>query len=231
MPNAVLNQVTAKAASTAALKTSLLRSLLLDMFAGRIKSGDRLVEEPLAERYGVSRTPVREALFHLSAIGLVALRPNCGAVMLPLGLRQIRDIYEVREILEVEACRRACGGIAPVLLKDLSSEFESLAAQRRHDGNWTAGEWAADCRLHETVAQHCGNPRLAHELARYAELIQIVRETVGGARQHVDAVYQHLKILRPLLKNDPDAAADAMRDHIKRATKVALDALRRHLPD
>lgn len=209
------------------LKQDLMRTLLLEMFRGELRSGDRLIEVALAKRFAVSRTPIREALMGLSAIGLVELRPNCGAVMRPFGLEQIREIYDVREILESEACRRACGRIAPAVLQEIKAEFENLRDRPRHDKEWSHAEWVVDCRLHETIVQHSGNKRLAEEVATYGELIQIVRETVGNARRMQEqAIGEHLEIVDALLRNKPEAAAEAMRRHIRSAASCALESMR-----
>lgn len=214
------------------LKQDLIRTLLLEMFRGELRSGDRLIEVALAKRFDVSRTPVREALMGLSAIGLVELRPNCGAVMRPFGLEQIREIYDVREILEGEACRRACGKIAPAVLEEIRLAFENLRNQARHDKDWSHAEWVVDCRLHETIVQHSGNKRLAEEVATYGELIQIVRETVGNARRMQEqAIGEHLEIVDALLRNKPEAAATAMRRHIHSAANCALESLRDNFAD
>lgn len=208
------------------LKEDLTRSLLLEMFRGDLRSGDRLVEVALAKRFHVSRTPVREALLGLSAIGLIELRPNCGAVMRTFGTEQIREIYDVREILESEACRRACGRIAPALLIEMKTEFERLDRESRRDRAWSYAEWLVDSRLHETIVHHSGNRRLAEEVATYGALIQIVRETVGNARRMQEqAIGEHLEIIEALLRNKPEAAAEAMRRHIRSAARAALEAL------
>lgn len=221
---------TAAAAPPKILKQDLVRLLLLDVFSGQLKSGDRLIEASLAERFGVSRTPIREALFTLSAIGIVELRPNCGALMRPFGLQQVREIYEVREVLEADACRRACGRIAPVDLQDQIDTFQAMADQKNKNAAWSQAEWAADKRLHSTIAAHCANKRLAEVIALHNELIQIVRETVGNQRRWQEAaVQEHLAILKPLLQNKPTAAAQAMKDHIQAACTAALEVLKRHL--
>lgn len=208
------------------LKEDMIRSLLLEMFRGELRSGDRLVETALAKRFRVSRTPVREALLGLSAIGLVELRPNCGAAMRTFGTEQIREIYDVREILEGEACRRACGRIAPATLQEMKTEFERLAAEPRHDRAWSHAEWVVDSRLHETIVRHSGNNRLVEEVAAYGALIQIVRETVGNARRMQEqAIGEHLEILDALLRNKPDMAAEAMRRHIRSAARAAVESL------
>jgi DNA-binding GntR family transcriptional regulator len=118
-------------------RLDLVRRLLREVFEGRWGGGDRLVETELAERFGVSRTPVREAISELAAVGLVEVRPNCGAVMRPFGPRQIADIYDVRGLLEGEATRLACGRLDPREVKQLISTFEQLLAERKRDDDWS----------------------------------------------------------------------------------------------
>lgn len=207
-------------------KPDLVRRLLLAFFSGEWQAGTRLPEVDLAARFGVSRTPVREALQELSAIGFVELRPNCGAVARSCGPQEVREIYEVREILESEAARRACGGIEPRKLAALTADFQQLQSESRRDEAWSRREWAADRQLHECISEGCGNRRLAGELARYGQLIQAIRETVGNVRQaQVAAIGEHLAILKALRTDHPERAATAMREHIQSASRHAVEAL------
>lgn len=207
-------------------KPDLVRRLLLAFFSGEWQAGDRLPEVELAGRFGVSRTPVREALQELAAMGFVELRPNCGAVALPCGPDDVREIYAVRELLETEATRLACGQIEPRKLADLAAEFEMLQTERRRDADWARREWAADRQLHAWIIQACGNRRLAAEIARHEQLIQAIRETVGNLREaQWAAVGEHLAILKALRANKAEAAAEAMRRHIFSAAEHAVHAL------
>ncbi len=207
-------------------KPDLVRRLLLALFSGEWQAGDRLPEVELAERFGVSRTPVREALQEIAAIGLIELRPNCGAVARACGSEEVREIYEVREILESEATRRACGRIAPRKLAALAADFLELQSAHRRDAAWSQREWAADHQLHELVAHACGNQRLAGEIRRYDQLIQVIRETVGNLREaQVAAIGEHLEIVKALRAGKPEQAAEAMRRHIRSAADHAIAAL------
>lgn len=207
-------------------RLDLVRRLLREMFEGRWAGGDRLVETELAERFGVSRTPVREAISELTAVGLVELRPNCGAVMRPFGPRQIEDIYDVRGLLEGEATRLACNRVDAREVKHLTSTFKQLLAERKRDDDWSRRAWAVDRAMHELLATACGNRRLAEEIARYGRFAQVIREVVGN-RSHAqeDAIRAHLEILKALASKRPNASADAMRKHIRQAAQSALDVL------
>jgi DNA-binding GntR family transcriptional regulator len=81
------------------LRGQLVTRVLRSIFSGEVRGGDRLVEEELAAAYGVSRTPIREALGELAAIGMIHLKPNHGAVVRPFGPEQLIEIYHVRRIL------------------------------------------------------------------------------------------------------------------------------------
>src|SRR6478609_5294039 len=91
----------------ATLRSQLVSKVLHQIFSGELRGGDRLVEEDLAKNFGVSRTPIREALGELAAIGVISLRPNHGAIVCPFGPAQLCELYHVRRILEVEATRMA----------------------------------------------------------------------------------------------------------------------------
>lgn len=211
-------------------KPDLVRQLLLAFFSGEWQAGERLPEVELADRFGVSRTPVREALQELAAMGFVELRPNCGAVARPCGPNEVREIYEVREILECGATRLACGRIEPYKLAALAAEFQQLQSEHRRDAAWSRREWSADRQLHELIAKGCGNLRLAEEIARHDQLIQAIRETVGNLREaQVAAVGEHLAILRALSAGRAEQAGEAMRCHIRSAASHAADALESRL--
>lgn len=204
----------------------LVRRLLREMFEGRWAGGERLVETELAERFGVSRTPVREAISELAAVGLVDVRPNCGAVMRSFGPRQIEDIYDVRGLLEGEATRLACDRLDAREVKQLIGTFKELLAERKHDDDWSRRAWAVDRAMHELLAATCGNRRLAEEIARYGRFAQVIREVIGN-RSHAQegAIRAHLEILKALAAKRPAAAAEAMRRHVRQAGQAALDVL------
>ena len=120
-----------------------------EILALRLKPGDRLDEVRLAQRYGTSRTPVREALRQLSANGLIELRPHRGAVVAKLGIRELIDVLEVMAELE-----GACGRLAAKtsFKSDLEAIEDALALCRNHAStNDVQGYKAANETFHETI--------------------------------------------------------------------------------
>jgi DNA-binding GntR family transcriptional regulator len=199
--------------------------LLLDIFAGRRKAGERLKVGALSRSLGVSATPVREALVELAGAGVVELPPRRAAVILPFGPRQLREICHLRRILEAEAARCACGRIAPVELRDLADALARLTRAPRN-ARWSEETRRLDSRLHELLAARCGNERLARELGRYRVLYRTLRD-LHHQRRAARANYsrmeenaEHLAIVRALEQGQAERAAAAMGAHIDEAARV-----------
>ncbi len=198
-----------------ALRRNVIASLLTAIFKGQLREGDWLNAQQLAEQFGVSATPVREALVEMAAVGIVEMQHNRGTVVRPFGPVQLQDIYHLRRVLETEATRCASGRIPVETLTELKQEMTDLLGNRRA-ANWSDRAMKSDRKLHELVAKHCGSQRLAEEIARYHTLIQCIRDVVGNqsAAQQC-ALTEHLEIIHPLVKGQTERAAGAMARHIQ----------------
>jgi DNA-binding GntR family transcriptional regulator len=189
------------------------------IFVGDLPSGTRLIVMKLAAQFGLSSTPVREALVELEAVGIVCFEHNRGAIVKPFGPDELREIYQLRRILEVEATRTACGRIDRGDLDSLREDMKKLLRARR-DRQWVEREMATDRRLHELITSSCGSARLAQEIHRYDNLVQSLRDVVGRERRaQLQALEEHLAIIDGLSADDADAAAAAMAKHIERAAE------------
>jgi DNA-binding GntR family transcriptional regulator len=205
------------------LRQQVMARILTGVFQGRLHSKQRLVVQRLAERYGVSPTPVREALVELAGLGLVDLLPNRGAVVRPFGPQEVREISQVRRVLEVEATRCACGRTDPENLKALERDLVRLQDLPR-DVQWDRDARSADTRLHGLIADSCGSTRLREEVNRYLTLFRTLRDVsherdAGTNYSHSNDVPEHLEILHALIAQDPEAAAEAMDRHIRSAAR------------
>ena len=112
--------------------TAVYRSLKRDILHGRLKPGEKLVASRLAEAFGVSIIPVREALTRLRAEGLVTIVPHTGAYVREIELKDLRDLYPIRGALEGLATRLACGRLHPqdfTTLEQLIEEMDSVIAE------------------------------------------------------------------------------------------------------
>ena len=112
-------------------RQAIVESLLADVFSGQLHGGQHLVTQDLAERFGVSHTPIREALIALAGIGVIDLLPNRGAIVRHVTAKDVREICQVRRVLECEATRLACGRIDPAELDALAADLRRLMASGR----------------------------------------------------------------------------------------------------
>ncbi|MBN9518425.1 GntR family transcriptional regulator [bacterium] len=202
-------------------RQSVVRSVLTDVFQGKLRAGERLVTQALADRFGVSHTPIREALVELAGIGVVDLLPNRGAVVRKVTAKDVREVCQVRRSLECLATRQACGRIDPAALAGIGAETDGLtAAPATADTVTTARD--VDDRLHDLIASSCGNGFLRAELARLKTLFRAFRDV---AWEHEEArndyhrigveAHEHLALIRALAAADAKAAARAMARHIR----------------
>src|SRR5262249_37772206 len=208
-------------------RQALVQELLKEIMEGRLRPGERLVVQELAERLGVGRAPIREALITLSGIGVVEMRPNRGAVVRSVGAREVRDIYLLRRALECEAIRYACGRIDEAELRELAAEFRRLICAVGEDrGRLIADAQALDNRLHDLIAKGCGNAFLLEELNRLKLLYRAFRESAYEQKGPLDnylrkddEAREHLAIVEALIARDRKAAVRAMSHHIVSAIR------------
>jgi len=202
-------------------RQSIVESVLREVFQGRLKAGAHLVTQDLAHQFGVSHTPIREALIFLSGIGIIDLVPNRGAIVRRVAARDIREVCQVRRALECQAVRSACGKIDGVELTALASEFRKLKNVRVPRLETVVRARSLDSRLHDLIAAQCGNAFLAHELGRLKTLFRAFRDVAWEhqeakqdfARVTVEA-HEHLAIVEKLLAGDRRGASQAMAGHI-----------------
>jgi len=203
----------------------LVKSLLGDVFSGRVRAGDHLTTQDLADRFGVSHTPVREALIALAGIGVIDLLPNRGAVVRRVTAAEVHEVCQVRRALECEATRSACGRIELAELHALADDLKRMMAVKPRPGTrFIEQARAIASRLHDLIADSCGNSFLAKELNRLKTLFRAFRdvsytrdEPEQVARRLRIEIGEHTAIVDALLAGDRKAAGLAMSRHIQSA--------------
>jgi DNA-binding GntR family transcriptional regulator len=202
-------------------RQAIVRVVLTDIFHGKFPAGQRLVTETLANRFGVSHTPIREALIELCGIGVVDLLPNRGAVVRRLTAQNIREVCQVRRVLECEAARGAARRVDRDAVAALAADIRRLAAAHA-DSDAVTRARELDNRLHDLVRESCGNAFLASELTRLKTLFRAFRDVTWDLEQarsdfHRIAVEarEHLAITEALVGGDSRAATRAMARHIR----------------
>jgi DNA-binding GntR family transcriptional regulator len=213
-------------------RAALVQSLLGDVFSGRVRAGDHLVTQELADRFAVSHTPVREALIALAGMGIIDLVPNRGAIVRRVTRQEVREVCQVRRVLECEATRLACGRIALAELDALAAELKRMAANRSPGPAFIPAARALDTRLHDLIAECCGNAFLAHEIGRLKLLFRAFRDVAwehdearNDYRRLAQESGEHLAIVEALRAGDSKEAKRAMARHIRSGIKYWSRAL------
>jgi DNA-binding GntR family transcriptional regulator len=213
-------------------RMALVQSVLTEVLNGHWKPGQHLVGQELADRYGVSQTPIREALITLAGIGVVDLLPNRGAVVRQVTVQEVREVCQVRRVLECEAVRSACGRIDSVALDAAITEAKAIA-KAAPSAEIIKRAQAADDAFHDLISRSCGNGLLGREIDRLKMLFRAYRDAgwakVAAAKDFsriAPEASEHLAILEALAANDVGAAARAMAFHIRSGEKVVLSLMK-----
>lgn len=206
------------------LAEQVYNRLLESILHGELSSGTELTEVELARRLNVSRTPVREAVRRLAAEGLIVVSRNLRCHVAPFSRQDIIDTYEVRQLLEAEAARRAASRMTDATLQELA---ELAQAASPHSGDdWESRERKFDARLHEAIGEAAENARLREEILRFTRQVQMVRVLVGRDPERLEQGHkEHLAILAALQAHDETAAHQAMSAHLEASLSNVLQEL------
>lgn len=207
-----------------------LREMILS-FA--IYPGTRVTESELAERFGVSRTPIREALQRLEAEGALSIRPKQGCFIRALDIAELAGQYRVRVALELLAIDTAVSYMTDKDLRRLAQAWDPKAQPGRSEDPEEMER--RDESFHLALAEGSGNRALLHYLRAVNDQIRIVRRLDFTHRERIDQTYQeHHAICQHLLEREASAAKRAMASHIERSEEFAknltLIQLARHRP-
>ncbi|CAL9373211.1 hypothetical protein SUDANB6_00903 [Streptomyces sp. enrichment culture] len=174
---------------------------------------ERLVEDELMERYDAKRHAVRSALKELENRGLVERRPNVGSFVRAYTAKEVRDIYAVRELLEVH-CASAIELPVP------AERLEQLTGiQRRHDAAVAAGDLRGIVRsntaFHQTLFALTDNDALVAAIARHAQMTHAIRSVTATSPEFRNRARQeHWAIIRALTDGDRELLVETCRAHL-----------------
>jgi DNA-binding GntR family transcriptional regulator len=221
---AVPGRATPGAGGKGSMKDSIVSQLRQEIASGTIAFGEKLSEARLAQRFGVSRMPVREALKELEAAGFVAIEHRRGTFVRRLSRREILDLYEVREAVECMAAR-LCAGRATNEVVALIDEVMLAMGGAVRNGD-ADGYIATDERLHELIMQGAGNAPLADYYRLLVQqlhrglLSSIVTRREGRMER---SLAEHEAIVGAIRARDAQAAEAAMRAHVQQGRLELAD--------
>lgn len=207
------------------LRDVVFNTLRQAILRGELKPGERLMEIQLANKLGVSRTPIREAIRKLELEGLVLMIPRRGAEVAEITEKSLRDVLEVRDALEVLCVDLACDRISDEgieNLKEAAKEFE-IALQ---GGDVT--EYAeADVKFHDIIYHATENQKLIQLLYNLREQMYRYRvEYLKRKEVHKILLEEHEHIIECIEKKDKEAAKIAISTHIENQAKTVSDTIR-----
>ena len=207
------------------LRDVVFNTLRQAILKGELKPGERLMEIALAERLGVSRTPIREAMRKLEQEGLVVMIPRRGAQVANITEKDLNDVLEVRIALENVAIEKACARMTEEEMRRLwlaAKEFEHTIAE----GNLVKLA-EADVAFHEVIYQASDNKRLIQVLNNMREQIYRYRvEYLKREEAHPQLIAEHAEIIEYISKGEKKAATDVMCKHIDNQVTTVIDVIR-----
>ena len=182
--------------------------------------GDRFTETEVSDRLGVSRTPVRQALFRLQQEGFVEVLFRSGWRVLPFDFEQFEQLYDLRMVLEMTAARRLCedgirrGGVVDSTLIEALNVIWLVPTAKRSANTAQVSQW--DEAFHCALVQAAGNAEMARVHRDVTDRIRVIRRLDFTKQARIDATYEeHGKILRAIQRKRGEEAAMLLRAHIE----------------
>lgn len=199
-----------------------IRAMIL---SGEVRSGEKLSEEALALRCGVSRTPVREALRRLEDELLIRRSDTLRSFVADWSIADVEDNFILRGLLESYAARRAAQRIRPAQLGALQAINARLLAFVQPSSPDVSGFLECNREFHAVILEAADSPRLMAALTRVIEQPVVWRTAQNYGRDNLLRSYgEHAELLAALERHDGDWAEAVMRSHIRRAFHTYADA-------
>ncbi|MBJ6125068.1 GntR family transcriptional regulator [Microvirga splendida] len=206
--------------------TRALRQAIVSM---KISPGEMLSEQDLAQRFGVSRSPVREALIKLSEAGLVRVLPQRGTQVVKISRAAVEDARFIRLAVECAVVREAALKATPIMIAELNA---SLTRQRRAQRATSSDDFLAlDEEFHRLLAETAGRPaawRMIEDVKPQMDRVRYLDVKQATPRHTI--VAQHVMIVDAIKSSDPVAAEKAMRQHLSEILRT-LPELAAQYPD
>ena len=200
-------------ATSSRLAESVYARVKRDIFDFVLTPGQRFSENELAGRLGVSRTPVREALYRLGQEGLIQVLSKSGWTVRPLDFQYIDDLYDLRVVLETAAVRRLCERVPMPQLDELRETWLGAPEERSADG---AAVSVLDEAFHSALVLAAGNAEMSRVHADVTERIRVIRRLDFMYAERIRTTYtEHAQILRSVLRRKAEQATLLLRAHIE----------------
>lgn len=207
------------------LRDVVFNTLRQAILTGDLKPGERLMEMHLADKLGVSRTPIREAIHKLELEGLVTIIPRRGAEVAQITEKSMNDVLEVRRALDALCAELACDRISEKELDGLKAACDHFELTTHTQDLKKIAQ--ADVALHDIIVQATGNQRLIQLINNLSEQMYRYRfEYIKDSCRHEMLVEEHRIIYQSIVRKDKETAAAAARTHIDNQKKAIIRQIR-----
>lgn len=195
------------------LRDVVFQTLREAILKGDLKPGERLMEQQLAARLGVSRTPIREAIRMLQQEGLAVTIPRKGAEVAGIEQKDMEDVLQIREALEILAVKLACEKISNGQIELLEKNMDEFAeAVKAKDIVLIA---QADIKFHDIIFEAASNPRLVALLNNLRGQIYRYRMEYLKNKENYDClIEEHKKIIAGLKRRDREYVIEMTKSHV-----------------
>ena len=211
---------------TNALADSLYDRLKNEIFSFCLLPGDRFTENQIAERFGVSRTPVRDALYRLEREGYLQVSFRSGWAVRSFDFTRFEQLYDLRVVLELAAVQKICEAADTADLSALKCAWLVPESERVSDGIVVA---AMDEDFHQGLVRATGNVEMATVHQDVSEKIRIIRRLDFTRSDRIQATYdEHSELLRLLIQRKAAPAAIVLKSHIE-ASKAEVRKITLHM--
>ena len=206
------------------LKETALNQLREAITLGHFSPGERLVERVLCEQLGVSRTVIRECIRHLESDQLVIASPNVGPTVATLNPNEVREIYEIRSMLEVSAVKSCAEVASESVIADLENYCKTIATALAEN---KIKEALSDTRLFYKIIFNAGGKTVAWDLVERlnSRIGQLRAVTLSSQGRSKTGPKNLLAIVAAIKAHDAETAAQACADHLSQAKEIALNEL------
>lgn len=193
------------------LRERIVEFIKDSIVSGRLKPGEKIPEQEIAENFGISRTPIREAFRQLESEGFISVTPRKGAVVSPITDKDVQEFYAIKSLLEGYAAHSACHKFTAKEIKRLESLNQHML--RCADKNDVKGFFKLDNQFHDIFLKSCGNTKLyylIHQIVQQFERFRVTALNLPGRMQ--SSVKQHDEII------------DAFRDRDEQRVRALVKA-------
>ena len=207
------------------LRDVVFNTLRQAILKGELAPGERLMEIQLAEKLGVSRTPIREAIRKLELEGLVLMIPRKGAEVAKISEKSLRDVLEVRRSLEELAIELACQRMTDEEIEQLGERQNDFKNAINKGNAMNIAE--TDEAFHDVIYLGTGNDKLVQILNNLREQMYRYRvEYLKREEAHPQLIAEHAAIIEYISKGEKKAATDIMCKHIDNQVTTVIDVIR-----